>query len=99
MPAGDHPASNRPEDDPVDDPFEQWVERLARLVLHLTSLGDRYEAALALNGGRESRARVARLRRVSRVARDALVGLALGGRTERSQSAGESVDGRLESAP
>ncbi len=86
MPTGHHPSPHRHD----LDPLEQWVQRSAQLVLHLTSLGDRYEAALVPNGPRESRARVARLRRAAEAARDGLVGMALGDRTETAPSPGES---------
>lgn len=100
MPTGRYPSAHRHDVDPAGtesdplDPLERSAERSAQLVLHLTSLGDRYEAALLPNGPRESHARVARLRRAAQAARDGLVGTALGDRTDTIPSPGESESQR-----
>jgi len=93
MQTGHRPSRHRQDVDPAcvpRDPLEQRVGRSAQLVLQLTSMGDRYQAPLMPDGPRESRARVARLRRAAQAARDDLVGMALGGRTESIPSPGES---------
>lgn len=74
----------------VDDSFEQWVERLARLVIHLTTLADRYEGAVVDGLPAATVSRVALLRSTSESGRDTLVGLALWDRPDIAQGSAKA---------
>lgn len=80
----------------VDDAFEQGVELLARMVMRLTVLADRYERAVVNGVPAATVTRVARLRSVSESGRDTLVGLALWDRPGAAQ--GERGNDRQEDA-
>lgn len=86
------------DDDLVGDALEHSVERLARLIMHLSGLADRYEAAGGQSVAPAALARVARLRGTADSGRDALVGLALGGRTGIAQVTGDAAAESLGSA-